>query len=56
MASHQNGDSSEAKKKYVDNLGIMEIRISCDDPEVNEPPIDMYEWQQTTSQSDLGFP
>ena len=51
--SSQNGDG---KKKYVDNLGIIEIRVSSDDPEYYEEPKDMFEWQQASRLPDLGFP
>ena len=47
--------TDDGRKKYVDNLGIIEIRATSDDPEYDEDPIDMFNWQQTARQPDLGF-
>jgi len=47
--------NDDGKKKYVDNLGIIEIRVSSDDPTFDEEPKDMFEWQQAARQPDLGF-
>ena len=35
-------DTDDGRKKYVDNLGIIEIRATSDDPEYDEEPIDMF--------------
>ena len=47
--------TDDGRKKYVDHLGIIEIRATSDDPEYYEDPIDMFNWQQTARQPDLGF-
>ena len=46
---------NDGRKEYVDNLGIVEIRVQSDDPQYFEAPVDMFIWQQKASQPDLGF-
>lgn len=48
-------EENDGKKTYVENLGILEIRVSSDDPEFYEPPIDMFDWQNKAIHPDLGF-
>ena len=53
--ANPSGDN-DSKKKYVDSLGIIEIRVSSDDPYYYEDPMDMFEWQQQKAHlPDLGF-
>ena len=48
-SSRQNGSTVDPDKGiYVEMEGIMEVRFTSEDDEYDEPPIDMYKFQEET--------